>query len=104
MLYTVIIWEMNARMPVIMGQKISTYLHHQENIRCYIPIVSDSENEIHIGNETWQKFCIKISGYFQSNSKDTTSDLREEMRHHTADMTDGMLSLGKDDMVSAIVV
>lgn len=26
------------------------------------------------------------------------------MRHHTADTTDGMLSLGKDDMVSAIVV
>jgi hypothetical protein len=26
------------------------------------------------------------------------------MRHHTADTTDGMLSLGKDDMVSTIVV
>jgi len=52
---------MNAGREVVMGQKISIYLHHQENIRCYIPIVSDSENEIHIGNGTWQKFCIKIS-------------------------------------------
>jgi len=25
--------------------------------------------------------------------------LREEMRHHTADATDGMLSLGKEDML-----
>jgi len=47
---------------------------------------------------------LKFFGYFQSNSQDTPSDLREEMRHHTADTTDGMLSLGKDDMVSAIVV
>jgi hypothetical protein len=87
-----------------MGQKISMYHYHQEYISCYIPIVSESETKIHVGNETWQKFCIKISGYFQSNSKDTTSDLREEMRQHTADTSDGMPSLGKDDMVSAVVV
>lgn len=95
---------MSAGREVVMGQKIGIYLYHQENVRCYIPVVSDSENKIHIGNETWQKFCIKISLYFQSNSKNTTSDLREEMRHHTADTTDGMLSLGKEDMVSAIVL
>jgi chromosome segregation ATPase len=35
----------------------------------------------------------------ESNSKVTTSDLREEMRHHTADTSDGMLSLGKEDML-----
>jgi hypothetical protein len=58
---TVIIWEMSAGREVVMGQKIGIYLYHQENVRCYIPVVSDSENKIHIGNETWQKFCIKIS-------------------------------------------
>jgi hypothetical protein len=36
--------------------------------------------------------------------QENTSDLREEMRHHTADSTDGVLNLGKDDMVSTIVV
>jgi hypothetical protein len=82
---------------VVMGQKISICLHYQENIRSYIA-------KVHVENETWQKFCIKISGYFQSNIQDNTSDLREEMRHHTADSTDGMLHLGKDDMVSTILV
>jgi len=101
---TDVIWEMNARRYVVVDQKISIYLHCQEYIGCYIPFVSESENKVHVGNETWQKFYIKISGYFQSNVKDTTFDLREEMRHHTTDMSDGMPSLGKDDMVSAIVV
>jgi hypothetical protein len=51
-----------------------------------------------------KNFYIKISGYFQKNSRDTTTGLRDEMRHHTAVSSNGVLSVDKDNMVSAVVI
>lgn len=90
---------------VVMAHKITVYIFATMKTSgiTYLLLVTQRRKYMQ-----WMRhgknFYIKISGYFQKNSRDTTTGLRDEMRHHTAVSSNGVLSVDKDNMVSAVVI